>query len=423
LVAAAQLPLFADNPQAWQDGGLQSAYGVLSRTWTEGWPIYEGTEVDAITTSRVIIAAAESKEIVNTGVPFLARASGALEAALNTGLPDGRCMGALAAVSIKSDRAKEALDHALVDATLGSPTGRLALAEALIRAGRRGEAEPLVRALMDGASRGAGVSFLPVGEAPGWKGSPLEANIRLLRVLMLLNWERNFQPGLAEWISQSSGWGITPTERSLAVQVIREYERLNPSPSRLGSPLVSLNGLRLDLQRSPDGEWATVTVPLPEDDQMEIQVLDANGARYSWVAEPVLSVSAPGGEGITTLFRWETQTASGGWEELNRPVKLGEPVRCTALVWGDAVADLVRVTLPIPAGFEMVEFEGKGRQEVRDGAIVYYTLVDDGRPETFRFFLRAETEGQLSAPPAQAVVLRRPTRSGWSGPLRVTVAP
>lgn len=423
LVAAAQLPLYADNPRGWQDPGLQSAYGVLSRTWADGWPVYEGTGVDALTTSRVIIAAVEAKGIDNTGATFLARATQALEAALNTGLPDGRCFGALAAVALNSDRAKETLNRALLDLSLSSPTGRLALAEALIRADRRGEAEAIVKELMAGASRGAGVSYLPVGDAPGWKGSPLEANMRLLRVLMMLNWEKGFQPGLAEWISQSSGWGITPTERSLGVQVIREYERLNPSPARLGSPSVSLNGIRLTLQRSPDGEWATATVPLPEDDQMEIQVLDANGARYSWVAEPVLAVSAAGGSGITTLFRWEVQTAAGGWEELGRPLKLGEPVRCTALVWGDAVADLVRVTLPIPAGFEMVDFEGKGRQEVRDGAIIYYTMVDDGRPETFRFFLRAETAGQLSAPPAQAVVLRRPTRAGWSGPLRVEVQP
>ena len=116
------------------------------------------------------------------------------------------------------------------------------------------------------------------------------------------------------------------------------------------------------------------------------------------------------------------KNAGGTWVELDRPVRPGEPVRCTALAWGDDVRDAVRVVEPIPAGFEFVEDESgsEGYQEVRDGAVVHF-LTNSGTPQTFRYYLRAESEGTLVALPATAEYLRRPRMRGNSVPVKVEV--
>jgi hypothetical protein len=124
------------------------------------------------------------------------------------------------------------------------------------------------------------------------------------------------------------------------------------------------------------------------------------------------------------LFRWEVLNEAGAWEELNRPLKRNEAVRATSVVWGDSVSDAVRVTLPIPAGFEFVDSDRftNSRQEVRDGAVIYYTVLNDGRPTSFRFYLRSETDGTISVPAAMAEALRRPESRGNSDALHVVIS-
>ena len=127
--------------------------------------------------------------------------------------------------------------------------------------------------------------------------------------------------------------------------------------------------------------------------------------------------------GIRVVRRYEVRNAAGTWTETTGNVMAGEPVRCTVVVWGDSVPDAIRVNEPLPAGFEYLDDDAMGtdaRQEVRDGAVVHYVMAG-GEPLVFRYYIRAESEGKLTALPAVAEVLRRPSNRGNSAPLSITV--
>jgi hypothetical protein len=115
---------------------------------------------------------------------------------------------------------------------------------------------------------------------------------------------------------------------------------------------------------------------------------------------------------------------AGIWTEVNGVVKPNEPVRCTVVVWGDDVSDALKVSEPIPAGFEFVDsdFTADALEEVRDGALVHY-LMNSGTPTHFRYYLRAEADGSLIALPAVAEYLRRPATRGNSAASEIVVHP
>jgi len=50
---------------------------------------------------------------------------------------------------------------------------------------------------------------------------------------------------------------------------------------------------------------------------------------------------------------------------------------------------------------------------VRDGAVIHF-VRGEGLPITFRYYLRAESSGKVTALPATAEVLRRPDERGNS---------
>ncbi|HWA82714.1 MAG TPA: hypothetical protein VG820_04740, partial [Fimbriimonadaceae bacterium] len=59
-------------------------------------------------------------------------------------------------------------------------------------------------------------------------------------------------------------------------------------------------------------------------------------------------------------------------------------------------------------------------EEVRDGAVIHY-LVNQGAPQVFRYYIRAEAEGLLTALPAFAEYIRRPADRGQSNGDRLEV--
>jgi uncharacterized protein YfaS (alpha-2-macroglobulin family) len=127
-------------------------------------------------------------------------------------------------------------------------------------------------------------------------------------------------------------------------------------------------------------------------------------------------------KGIRVLRRFEVKNPGGTWVELDRPVAIGEPVRCTVLAWGDNYRDAIQLTEPIPAGFEFVEDQSpsQGDQEVRDGAVVDY-LINSTTPQVFSYYLRSESTGRLTALPALAEYTRRPRLRGNTPPQKLTV--
>lgn len=187
-----------------------------------------------------------------------------------------------------------------------------------------------------------------------------------------------------------------------------------------------MNGTRIEAKPSTVVEAATARIP------RELLKTGANAivvrrtgegeALYTLEARVYRPAPAESTEGVRVLRRFEVKNAGGTWVELDRAVRPGEPVRCTAVAWGDDIRDAVKVVEPLPAGFEFVDDESSagGDQEVRDGAVVHY-LTNSGLPQTFRYYLRAESEGTLVALPATAEYLRRPRMRGHSVPVRVVV--
>jgi uncharacterized protein YfaS (alpha-2-macroglobulin family) len=123
--------------------------------------------------------------------------------------------------------------------------------------------------------------------------------------------------------------------------------------------------------------------------------------------------------GMRVLRRFESQNELGVWGEVlpsATRLRPGSAVRVTVVVWPNETADALRVTEPLPAGFEFVDSElsGNAREEVRDGALVHYLPVTSSAPVTFRYYLRSESEGTLMALPATAELIRRPAIRGGS---------
>ena len=117
--------------------------------------------------------------------------------------------------------------------------------------------------------------------------------------------------------------------------------------------------------------------------------------------------------GLRVLRKFEILNEAGQWTEIKGSIPASTAVRCTVVEWGDEFPDAIRLTNPIPTGFEFVDSDdvGNARQEVRDGAVIEY-LVNFGLPQVFRYYLRAESLGKVVALPAVAESLRRPEVRG-----------
>jgi hypothetical protein len=193
----------------------------------------------------------------------------------------------------------------------------------------------------------------------------------------------------------------------------------------VGDTVVSVNGQIVPTQFT-SANLLRVVAPrqLFRDGKNEIRLRQSGAGESFYTVEARIFRPAEGEStrGVRVLRRFEVQNPAGVWVELDRAVRPSEPVRCTVVAWGDDVADAVRVVEPLPAGFEYVDGDdtANGRQEVRDGAVVHY-LLNDGSPQTFRYYLRAEADGDLVALPATAEYLRRPSVRGQSSAERLKV--
>lgn len=428
LVAADQLQIAALKGLDNSSKPVREALALLSKNESGGgWGYWQNCEPDPVVTAAVLRALALAKGI---SIPknMLDGAVGAARAQYDqTNLWEYRARLAAALALVDPKGARPLLDEVVKRGLNLSPDARLRLAAAYLDLADKTSAAPLVEEAIKDVSLGPASAYLPVGEGIGWSANETETTADLLADLLRAGGHDDLQPKLAEWLVGSQGevWesleDTTAKARALAAYLVK-----HPAAAHVGEAAVQVGGQTFVAKHSRIGDLLTVEIPetaLTAGDNVIGIAHQGGGEAFFQVSAAVFRpVQSDLDQGIRVVRRYEVQNAAGVWQELNRPLKAGEPVKATVLVWGDELPDVVRVIAPLPAGFEFVdEEESSGAEtEVRDAAVVHYALTA-GAPVFFTYYIRAESDGDVAALPASAEVLRRPERRGQTGGARIVV--
>lgn len=407
---------------------LLSRYQQGSGAW--GW--WETDAWDPVTTARVLTALARARAARIT-VPddLLARGiSGADLLYGQTNLWEHKALlasaitlaefavspsGIAEGVYIRRDRLLDEVHRRGADL---SPYARMALAEAYAKASKMDWAKEAIQSVLKDAVDGPDTAYLPVGDKPGWSATTVEATARALTVLAATSQGDELQAKLAEWLARPDDYTwLSNDEQAEAAFALAAYLKKHPQPAQPGKPEIKVNGAAVEYEEE-SGKPVRASVPrsLLKSGANTISLTRTGGgsvffsveARVHRPAEQESSI------GMRLLRRYESQNDAGVWQELAGSLKPSSPVRCTVLVWPDDKPDGIRVVEPIPAGFEFVDSDRNGawaREEVRDAAVIHY-MRSFGEPIYFRYYLRAESEGVVTALPASAEIIRRPAVSG-----------
>jgi uncharacterized protein YfaS (alpha-2-macroglobulin family) len=406
----------------------REALALLSRTQhPDGWGWWDDAPSDPVITARVGHAFAVARAAgvrVFDGIWNAAR-NGSRMQFDRTNLWEHRALLAATMVELEAPRSMESLREVLERGLHLSPYSRLRMAEALIDRDRPA-ATKIVSEILPLVSDGSASAFVPVGEGVGWTASEAETTAQLLTVLGRLEGHSDLERRLVNRLAVRNRWYRSMDEDAAVARALAGYASRHPVATSVGAAMVTVGDRRIDLAASTVEPSASVELPLDTLTNGPIR-LERSGdgeAFYTVTLRYYRNVLVENATGVRVSRRYEVKNAAGVWSEVDRPIKPGEPVRCTVVVWGDDRSDAIRVTEPIPAGFEFVDADqtAYGQQDVRDGAVVHY-LLNGGAPVYFRYYLRAEADGQLIALPAVAEYLRRPNQRGQSSALDLVVKP
>lgn len=397
---------------------MREAVAYLSRIQTsQGWGYWEGGRISPYVTALVLESlvagrAAEGKVAVpRITDQFVEQAKQMADYQYrSTNLWEHRAVLAAALKAAGFDKADGYLAEVKERGINLSPYARIRLALAL-------KDDNLLDPLVKDVSRGT-TSFLPVGSGIGWKAGEAETNAWLLRALAVFGRDRDLQGDiLRHLLANDSGYRSPEEDLALAL-ALEAYIPKKARPVRISSAKVSLNGKETDLVANrADGSYGVVLPePITGSNKATLSIAGEGEVFYQIDARIFRPLPDESQRGVRVFRRFEVKNSNGVWEELNRDVRPNEPVRVTALVWGDSLEDPMRLIEPIPAGFEFLEDDwtnGGAYSEVRDGSITHY-LDAQGLPLTVRYYIRAETDGKLIVSPAIADILRRPDSRGQS---------
>jgi len=426
ILAAAALGLPADSKE------VRESLAALSRYQqpTGGWGWWDDTPSDPVITAHALAALARAKSFgVQVPGSLIRRGvDGALWQYKGTNLWEHRALLASALTLAGSRESGSLLDEVHRRGSQLSPYAQLSLAEAYTKAGRNGWAAAAVAEAERNAVVGPEVAYIPAGDHRGWSASTVETTAQALMALISTSGNPELQPKLAAWLARPGDdrW-FSQDEKAGAAWALHEYTREHPSPARPGGVGVSVNGTDLEAP-SGDGRAFRLTVPrsLLKDGANSITLRRTGGGEVFFTVEarvfrPAIEEAS---SGMRVLRRYDAMNAAGLWDEVHGRIRPGDPVRCTVLAWPDDRSDAVRVVEPIPAGFEFVDSAPAGfytREELRDGAVIHF-LRANGSPVFVRYYLRAESEGAVTALPAMAEALQRPSVCGTSAPQTLDVA-
>jgi uncharacterized protein YfaS (alpha-2-macroglobulin family) len=429
-VAIDQLAVAAATKQRGTRKEVRDSLAMLARDQTEGgWGWWQGSPVNPAITARALRTLAEA---LKAGLPvylhmYQSAVPGVESLYGQVNLWDSRALLAAALTDAGSKKAADLVAEVQRRGQDLSPFARLRLAEAENGLGHEDEAKQLLSEVIKLASRGADSSYMPVGDGLGWSASSTETTAEALFAMVKLRVDSSEQAKMARWLalSEDDGWR-TLDEDTAIVRALAAYTSVHKSAETMGQVSLTVNGVSVPTIPAKVGQGATARIPrqlLRDGENVIVLGRTEPGETFVSIdARVYLPRLGETTQGVRVLRRIEVQNGAGIWIELNRPVKAGEPVRITTVAWGDELPDAMRVIDPIPAGFEFVSDESDtwGNEEVRDGAVIHY-LTNDGQPQTFRYYIRAESDGRLNVLPASAEFLRRPANSGQTTSVIVTV--
>ena len=430
VAAADQLMVAAAKRMPTSAKEVREAIAMISRTQApDGWGWWEGAPADPLITARVLSALSEARKAGITVYQnlFEAAKESAATRYAQTNLWEHRAALATALALAGDKRGKTYLAETKERGQNLSPYARLRMAVGFVAAADRGSANEMVDGVLREASSGPGSSYVPVGVGIGWTATDTEATAEALYALNVLDRDSETQSRLARWIAAKNDqdW-LSTDEYTETVRSLNAYTKDHPDATDLGEVEISVGGQTVKATKAKIGNFATAVLPrnvlTSGTNAIKIKRSGNGEAFYTVDATVYRPLFEESTRGIRVLRRYEVRNGAGVWTELNRAVKPGEPVRCTVVTWGDDLSDGVRVVEPIPAGFEYTESDyfQYGREEVRDGAVLHY-ILNNGTPQTFRYYLRAESEGKLIGLPATAEYLRRPSSRGQSAAERIEV--
>lgn len=414
------------DPAARKDD-IREALALLSRTQQSGgWGWWENTPTDPVVTAQVghALAVARSAGIRVFDQTWQVAQSGARAQYDRSSLWEHRAQLAATMVELGAEKAVDSLNEVRERGIHLSPYAQLRVAEALMRIDRNA-ATAAVRKVLPLVSDGTSEAFVPVGDGIGWSATETETTAELLNALATLNIEDALQGRLANRLALRQAWRST-SEDAAIVQALAAYGKKHPVATEVGTVCAFVGDKEVELKPSTVDPSASVDLPLTSLPNGPIRI-ERNGsgeALYSVSLRYYRDTMVENATGVRVIRRFEVKNEAGVWTEVDRVVHPSEPVRCTVVVWGDDRTDAVRITEPIPAGFEHISTDvtSYAQEDVRDGALVHY-LLNSGTPVFFRYYIRAESDGRLIALPAIAEYLRRPSQRGQSSAREIVVHP
>ena len=400
---------------------IREAQALLSRDMQpNGWGWWEGSVPEPTITAQVAHALALSRK---AGIPIyknlLDTASGASEMQYaQIPLWEYRAQLAASQAELGLSKGAEFLKEVQGQGQNMSPFARLRMVQGFLALQDKDNATKELEAILPLVSRGAGSSYLPVGEGVGWTASSIQSTAALLQVLVQMDVHSDLQQELVQWLlSPQVGDDSSGDDDAWKVEALGAYLKKHPETGQLGSVTLTVNGTPFELKPSTVDASASIdayNVALkPGKNSVSIARHGSGAALYRLSADFFRPAENESHFGLRVARRYEVRNEAGVWTEINRTIKPGEPVRVTLSIWGDDIPDAVRIDEPLPAGFEFVDSEVGGRalEEVRDRAVVHY-LTNAGTPITLRYYLRAEAGGNIVAQPASGQYLRRPAVLG-----------
>jgi uncharacterized protein YfaS (alpha-2-macroglobulin family) len=411
------------------DDHVRESLALLSRTQkNDGWGWWDNSPADPLITAHTLSVLAEAK--MEGMQIYDSLLNPAKEAAVNrynaTNLWEHRAILATASVLAGDSRGSTEIDEVLERGQSISPFAKIRLARGLFALHKTARSNQLVDEALANASQGASETFIPGGEGIGWSATDLETTAEALNLMARMNIDENIQSKLARWLVSSNTESMSLQDQAELVSALNQYLRHHRESEKLGQVEVECNGQSFTAKPDPFGQSAVAKIALSAlvsgPNHIEIQKSSDGEALFTVTATVFHPVNQESVHGIRILRRFEVKNSGGVWVELNRTIHPGEAVRCSTVEWGDDLDDAVKVTDPLPAGFEYIQDgdESDGYQEVRDGAVLNFVL-NSGLPRTFRYFIRAESEGELVCLPATAEYLRRPWAHGNTNPGKLLV--
>jgi uncharacterized protein YfaS (alpha-2-macroglobulin family) len=431
LAAADQLEVAAALGLPARSDAVRESFALLSRVETSmGWGWWDDAPAEPSISAKVLEALWRLREakVADYGSMIL-RAQGACERLYQRSpLWEEKALLAAALTLTGYKDASLQLEDVVARGIHLSPFSRLKMAEALAVTGQRDEGLALFEKALADASVGPADAYFPTGYGLGWTADSTETTAQALSTAIALGGRDELAAKLARWLAPARDWWMTTDSNAAKARAFAAYLKKHPEPVELGAVSLWLNGQPLEV--TPVKLQPAVVAMVPAalvragGNQLRIERLGPGEARYTVRAVCFVPAFDESLHGVRALRRYEARSAAGVWTEVAGPVKAGQPVRCTVMVWGDELSDALKVTEPIPAGFEFISGDRwrYSREEVRDAAVIHY-VPNSGRPVSFVYYLRPESAGRLRALPARAEYLRRPAVSGQTGVETLRVEP